>query len=26
VLTYRRRAYLRLRITSPYELCALVTH
>lgn len=26
VLTYRRRAYNRLRVTSPYELCALVTH
>lgn len=26
VLTYRRRAYLRLKVTSPYELCALVTH
>ena len=26
VLTYRRRAYNRLKVTSPYELCALVTH
>ncbi|MEO8307382.1 MAG: helix-turn-helix transcriptional regulator [Pseudomonadota bacterium] len=26
VLTYRRRAYERLHVTSPYELCALVTH
>jgi len=26
VLTYRRRAYLRLSVTSPYKLCALVTH
>jgi DNA-binding CsgD family transcriptional regulator len=26
VLTYRRRAYQRLEITSPFELCALVTH
>ena len=26
VLTYRQRAYQRLRITSPFELCALVTH
>jgi DNA-binding CsgD family transcriptional regulator len=26
VLTYRQRAYQRLRVTSPYELCALVTH
>lgn len=26
VLTYRRRAYQRLKITSPYELCSLVTH
>jgi len=26
VLTYRRRAYGRLKVTSPYELCALVTH
>lgn len=25
VLTYRRRAYARLRVSSPYELCALVT-
>ncbi|MWV27425.1 helix-turn-helix transcriptional regulator [Aurantiacibacter rhizosphaerae] len=25
VLTYRRRAYGRLQVTSPYELCALVT-
>jgi len=26
VLTYRRRAYQRLNVASPYELCALVTH
>jgi DNA-binding CsgD family transcriptional regulator len=26
VLTYRQRAYLRLNVTSPFELCALVTH
>jgi DNA-binding CsgD family transcriptional regulator len=26
VLTYRRRAYQRLGVTSPFELCALVTH
>ena len=26
VLTYRRRAYQRLKVTSPFELCALVTH
>ncbi len=26
VLTYRKRAYERLNVTSPYELCALVTH
>jgi DNA-binding CsgD family transcriptional regulator len=26
VLTYRQRAYQRLRIRSPFELCALVTH
>lgn len=26
VLTYRRRAYNRLSVTSPYELCSLVTH
>ncbi len=26
VLTYRRRAYQRLGISSPFELCALVTH
>ena len=26
VLTYRRRAYQRLSVTSPYELCSLVTH
>jgi len=26
VLTYRQRAYKRLRISSPYELCSLVTH
>jgi DNA-binding CsgD family transcriptional regulator len=26
VLTYRQRAYLRLRVASPVELCALVTH
>ena len=26
VLTYRRRAYSRLSVTSPYELCSLVTH
>lgn len=26
VLTYRRRAYQRLNVTSPFELCALVTH
>lgn len=26
VLTYRRRAYQRLCVTSPFELCALVTH
>lgn len=26
VMTYRRRAYDRLRVTSPYELCALVAH
>jgi len=26
VLTYRKRAYHRLQVTSPFELCALVTH
>ena len=26
VLTYRQRAYARLKVTSPFELCALVTH
>jgi DNA-binding CsgD family transcriptional regulator len=26
VLTYRQRAYQRLQIASPFELCALVTH
>lgn len=26
VLTYRQRAYQRLRVTSPFELCALVAH
>ena len=26
VLTYRRRAYERLNVNSPVELCALVTH
>lgn len=26
VLTYRKRAYQRLRVSSPYELCSLVTH
>ena len=26
VLTYRQRAYQRLKVTSPFELCALVTH
>jgi DNA-binding CsgD family transcriptional regulator len=26
VLTYRRRAYQRLQVASPLELCALVTH
>jgi DNA-binding CsgD family transcriptional regulator len=26
VLTYRQRAYHRLGVTSPIELCALVTH
>ena len=26
VLTYRQRAYQRLRVASPFELCALVTH
>lgn len=26
VLTYRQRAYQRLAVTSPYELCSLVTH
>jgi DNA-binding CsgD family transcriptional regulator len=26
ILTYRRRAYERLRVSSPYELCALVSH
>ncbi len=26
VLTYRQRAYQRLRVSSPYELCSLVTH
>jgi DNA-binding CsgD family transcriptional regulator len=26
VLTYRQRAYQRLHVTSPVELCALVTH
>ncbi|MEP7313649.1 MAG: LuxR C-terminal-related transcriptional regulator, partial [Pseudomonadota bacterium] len=26
VLTYRRRAYQRLCVKSPFELCALVTH
>jgi DNA-binding CsgD family transcriptional regulator len=26
VLTYRQRAYQRLRISGPYELCSLVTH
>jgi DNA-binding CsgD family transcriptional regulator len=26
VLTYRRRAYCRLQVSSPIELCSLVTH
>ncbi len=26
VLTYRQRAYQKLQVTSPFELCALVTH
>ncbi len=26
VLTYRQRAYQRLKVTSPFELCALVMH
>jgi DNA-binding CsgD family transcriptional regulator len=26
VLTYRQRAYQRLRVASPFELCGLVTH
>jgi DNA-binding CsgD family transcriptional regulator len=26
VLTYRQRAYQRLSVTSPYQLCTLVTH
>jgi DNA-binding CsgD family transcriptional regulator len=26
VLTYRQRAYHRLRVTSPYQLCSLVSH
>jgi DNA-binding CsgD family transcriptional regulator len=26
VLTYRQRAYQRLQVTSPYQLCSLVTH
>jgi DNA-binding CsgD family transcriptional regulator len=26
VLTYRRRAYHRLSVTSPYQLCSLVSH
>lgn len=26
VLTYRKRAYQRLGVSSPFELCALVTH
>ena len=26
VLTYRQRAYQKLRVNSPFELCALVTH
>ncbi|HXC59340.1 MAG TPA: LuxR C-terminal-related transcriptional regulator [Steroidobacteraceae bacterium] len=26
VLTYRRRAYQRLSVSSPYELCSLVSH
>ena len=26
VLTYRQRAYQRLGVASPFELCALVTH
>jgi DNA-binding CsgD family transcriptional regulator len=26
VLTYRQRAYQRLRVTSPYQLCSLVSH
>ena len=26
VLTYRQRAYQRLKVASPVELCALVTH
>ena len=26
VLTYRQRAYQRLQVTSPFELCSLVTH
>jgi DNA-binding CsgD family transcriptional regulator len=26
VLTYRQRAYQRLRVTSALELCALVAH
>jgi DNA-binding CsgD family transcriptional regulator len=26
VLTYRRRAYHRLRVSSHYQLCSLITH
>jgi len=26
VLTYRQRAYTRLRVTSPFQLCSLVSH
>lgn len=26
VLTYRQRAYARLNVTSPYQLCSLVSH
>ena len=26
VLTYRQRAYGRLQVTSPYQLCSLVSH
>lgn len=26
VLTYRQRAYQRLRVSSPYQLCSLVSH